>query len=237
MKRSVELLGGGVLGLVLGTVFLAHPVASVIATYARATWSLAGCPPGIYVLTSTAQLVNGGPIYNASTPVHVPQSDVVQVFNDVTPGQYSVTGILRRTNGATVASATQTVATNDGVGFLARSRAPSQEAKGTAGPRLPPPPPSGGITAPSPAAAPPAPAIARAGARQVPASASAVPRELLLAELIRLSDPSGAGTGWQQIQLVDLDGDGLADEVRIEPPDAPVVVWRLAYQRPPVEER
>jgi len=236
MKRSVELLGGGVLGLVLGTVFLAHPIASVLTTYARATWSLAGCPPGVYVLTSTAQLVSGGPIYNASTPVHVPQSDVVQVFNDVSPGQYSVTGILRRTNGATVASAVQTVATNDGVGFLARSRAPEQEAKGKAGPRLPQPPPASGITVPSLPAVP-SPTIWRACARQVPASASAGPREWLLAELIQLSDPSGTEHGWHQIQLVDLDGDGLADEVRIEPPDAPVVVWRLVYQRPPVEER
>jgi hypothetical protein len=35
MKRSVEILGGGVLGLALGTVFLAHPIASAMTTYAQ----------------------------------------------------------------------------------------------------------------------------------------------------------------------------------------------------------
>src|SRR6187200_918700 len=115
MKRSVELLGGGVLGLVLGTVFLANPIASALSTYIRATWSLAGCAPGLYTLASTAQPLGGGPVYTATTSVQVPHSNVVQVFDNVTPGQYTVSASLRRSNGSVVGSAVQTLATQDGV--------------------------------------------------------------------------------------------------------------------------
>jgi hypothetical protein len=65
-------------------------------------------------------------------------------------------------------------------------------------------------------------------------SGTAAPREWLLAELIRLSDPDGAGAGWHQVQLVDLDGDGLVDEIKIEPPTGDTVVWRLVPERLPV---
>ena len=115
MKRSVELLGGGVLGFVLGTVFLANPIAAAMTSYVRAAWSLAGCPPGVFTLASTAQLLGGGPVYNATTSVQVPHSDVVQVFNNVPPGEYAVSASLRRGNGIVVGSAVQTVATEEGV--------------------------------------------------------------------------------------------------------------------------
>jgi hypothetical protein len=225
MKRSVELLGGGVLGLVLGTVFLANPVASAIATYIRATWSLAGCPPGVYTLAATAQLLGGGSTYNATTTVQVPHADVVQLFN-VPPGNYTVSASLRRGNGDVVGWGVQTVSTDDGV--VLRSRAPSQPVKGMAGPRWPQrPPATPAVTAPAPAITPVVtrPVDRPAGAR--PAAGTAAPREWLLAELIRLSDPDGLESGWHQVQLVDFDGDGLVDEIRIEPPNGTAVVWRL----------
>ena len=229
MKRSVELLGGGVLGFVLGTVFLANPIASAVASYVRATWSLAGCPTGVYTLVSTAQLYGGGPVHNATTSVQVPRSDVVQVFNNVPPGQYTVSASLRRSNGAVVGSGVQTVTTDDGVATVLRSRAPSQPVKGMAGARRPPVPPSTpAVTAPAVTKAPFKPLDRRAAAR--PGSGAAVPREWLVAELIRLSDPEGLESGWHQVQLVDVDGDGLVDEIRIEPPNGTAVVWRLVPQ-------
>jgi hypothetical protein len=234
MTRSVELLGGSVLGLILGTVFLATPIASAVASSARATWSLAGCPPGVYTLVSTAVLLGGGPVHNATTSVRVPQADVVQVFN-VPPGQYAVTGILQHTTGV-VGSGVQVVNTDEGGGFVAlRSRAPSQPVKGTAGLRRPQAPPS------TPAVSAPAPAVTTAAFKPLaptaaprPVSGSAGPREWLLAELVRLSDPEGSESGWHQVQLVDVDGDGQVDEIRIEPPNGTSVVWRLVPQRLPV---
>lgn len=246
MKRSVELLGGGVLGFVLGTVFLANPIASAMATYARATWSLAGCPAGVYTLAATAQLQGGGPTYNVTTSVQVPHADVVQVFNNVAPGQYAVSASLRRSDGGVAGSAVQTVTSEDGSApTVLRSRAPSQEVKGLAAARKPPAPPSTpAVTAPAPAISPAAftPFNRTAAPRPTPPvrtlgpfdHGGAAPREWLLAELIRLSDPDGLESGWHQVQLLDFDGDGLVDEIRIEPPNGPVVVWRLVPQGLPV---
>jgi len=237
MKRSVELLGGGVLGLVLGTVFLANPIASALSTYIRATWSLAGCAPGLYTLASTAQPLGGGPVYTATTSVQVPHSNVVQVFDSVTPGQYTVSASLRRSNGSVVGSAVQTLATQDGVATatLLRGRDPSQPVTGIAAARRSQTPPS------TPSVKAPAPAVTSAPFRRVdrtaaprPAPESAMPREWLLAELIRLSDPDGLDSGWHQVQLVDFDGDGLVDEIRIEPPNGTAVIWRLVPQGLPV---
>lgn len=238
MKRSVELLGGGVLGLVLGTALLASPIAAAMATYARASWSLSGCPVGNYTLTATAQLSSGGPEYKATTFVRVPLSEAVQVFNNVPSGLYTVRAVLRRSDGAVMGSGFQMVATEDGVAPAAtvfRSRTPSQPINGTAGPRTPPPPPSTPtLTAPPPAVITPASNPPSRSAVPRPVSGTAAPREWLLAELIRLSDPDGAGAGWHQVQLVDLDGDGLVDEIKIEPPTGDTVVWRLVPERLPV---
>lgn len=228
MKRSVELLGGGVLGLVLGTVFLANPIASAMTSYVRATWSLAGCPPGVFTLASTAQLLGGGPVYNATTSVQVPHSDVVQVFNDLPAGQYTVSANLRRGDGIVVGSAVQTVATEEGVATatLLRGRDPSQPVTGIAAARRSQTPPS------TPAVTAPAPTVTPVSVR--PVGRTAAPREWLVAELVRLSDPDGLESGWHQVQLVDLDGDGLVDEIRIEPPNGTAVVWRLVPQGLPV---
>jgi hypothetical protein len=242
MKRSVELLGGGVLGFVLGTVFLAQPIASALTTYARATWSLAGCPSGVYTLVATAQLFGGGPTYNATTSVQIPRSDVVQVFNDVPPGQYTVNASLRRANGQVVGSGSQVVTTDDGVATLLRTRPPSQPVKGIAAARWAQrPPATPAVTAPAPAAAPvpSAPADRTAAPRPTPpprtlgpsGQGPAAPREWLIADLIRLSDPDGLESGWHQVQLLDLDGDGVVDEIRIEPPNGIAVTWSLVPQR------
>jgi hypothetical protein len=233
MKRSVEILGGGVLGLVLGTVFLAGPIASAMSTYVRATWSLAGCPPGVYTLASTAQLLGGGPIHTATSSVRVPQSDVMQVFNNVPAGQYTVSASLRRDNGSVVGSAVQTVTTEDGLApsTATRARTPSQVVTGIAGARRTAQPPS--APAVTPPATPTAPAAFRPSGGRVPTNtgvATAAPREWLIAELIRLSAPNGLESGWHQVQLRDLDGDGLVDEIQIEPPDGTAVVWRLVPQ-------
>ena len=241
MKRSVELLGGGVLGLVLGTVFLANPIASAMTSYIKATWSLAGCPPGVFTLAFTAQMIGGGPVRTATTTVQVPRSDVVQVFNDVPPGQYAVSATLRRGEGVIVGSAVQTVATAEGVAAatLLRGRDPSQPVTGIAAARRAQTPPSApAVTAPAPAVAPAAfrPVDGTAAPRRAPTVrtfgplASAAPREWLVAELIRLSDPDGLESGWHQVQLLDLDDDGLVDEIRIEPPNGAAVVWRLVPQ-------
>ena len=237
MKRSVELLGGGVLGFALGTVFLANPIASAMTSYVKATWSLAGCPPGVFTLAFTAQMIGGGPVRTATTTVQVPRSDVVQVFNDVPPGQYTLSATLRRGEGIVVGSAVQTVATEDGVATttLLRGRDPSQPVTGIAAARRTQAPPSTpAVKAPAPAVTPVAfrPVDRTAGARPVPGAAA--PREWLLAELVRLSDPDGLESGWHQVQLLDLDGDGLVDEIRIEPPNGTAVVWRLVPQGLPV---
>ena len=235
MKRSVELLGGGVLGLVLGTVFLAHPIASALSTYARATWSLAGCPSGVYTLAATAQSLSGGQVYTLSTPVQVPHADVVQQFANVPPGQYSISASLRRANGDVVGSGSQVVNTTDEGVVILRSRAPSQPVRGIAGARWPQrPPATPSVTAPAPAITPVAP-VASGPADRTAAprtvSGAAAPREWLIADLIRLSDPDGLESGWHQVQLLDLDGDGVVDEIRIEPPNGPAVVWHLVPQR------
>jgi len=235
MKRSVELLGGGVLGFVLGTVFLANPIAAAMSTYVRATWSLAGCPAGVYTLAATAQLLGGGPVYNATTSVQVPNSNVVQVFNDVTPGQYTVSASLRRGDGGVVGSAVQTVATEDGVATatLVRGRNPSQPVTGIAtARRSQTPPATPAVKAPAITQAASKPLGGSASARSV--SGTAASREWLVAELVRLSDPDGLESGWHQVQLLDRDGDGLVDEIRIEPPNGTAVVWRLVPQGLPV---
>ena len=215
MKRSVELLGGGVLGLVLGTVFLANPIASAMFSFATATWSLDGCPSGTYTLASTAQSIGGGPVYNLNTTVQVPRADVVQTFS-VPAGQYTVSATLRRSNGSVVGSGVQVILTSDqGIATTSqpRTRTPSQPVTGTAGSRqTPPPPTTPSLTAPARSATP------------------AVSREWLLAELVRMSDPEGLESGWHQLQLLDLDGDGLADEIQIESPNGNTVVWRLVPQ-------
>jgi hypothetical protein len=230
MKRSVEILGGGVLGLCLGTVFLATPVASVLTSYVKATWSLAGCPAGNYVLASTAQIIGGGQTFTVSTPVRIPRTAVVQTFNDVPSGTYAITAVLRRTGGnVVVGTATQTASTADGVAALARSRAPEQPAVGKARPRWPQLPVSpAAAVPPKTSIAPPAPPPA-ALPRAVPRPVAASPREWVLADLIRLSDPDGE-PGWTRVELVDLDGDALADEIRIESPNGSTTVWRLVRQ-------
>lgn len=228
MKRSVELLGGGVLGFALGTVFLANPIASAMTSYVRATWSLAGCPPGVFTLAFTAQMIGGGPVRTATTTVQVPHSDVVQVFNDVPPGQYTLSATLRRGEGIVVGSAVQTVATEDGVATatLLRGRDPSQPVTGIAAARRAQAPPS------TPAVTAPARPVTPEAFR--PVDWTAAPRDWLVAELIRLSDPDGLESGWHQVQVLDLDGDGLVDEIRIEPPNGTAVVWRLVPQSLPV---
>lgn len=236
MKRSVELLGGGVLGFALGTVFLANPIASAMTSYVKATWSLAGCPPGVFTLAFTAQMIGGGPVHTATTTVQVPRSDVVQVFNDVPPGQYTLSATLRRGEGIVVGSALQTVATEDGVATttLLRGRDPSQPVTGIAAARRTQTPPS------TPSVKAPAPTTAKGAFKPLepapsrPVSGTAVAREWLVAELIRRSDPDGLESGWHQVQLLDLDGDGLVDEIRIEPPNGTAVVWRLVPQGLPV---
>lgn len=231
MKRSVEILGGGVLGLALGTVFLAHPIASAMTTYARATWSLAGCPSGAYTLAATAQLFDGGPVYTLNTSVQVPHADVVQQFRDVPPGQYTISATLRRSNGEVVGSGSQVVTTTDEGVALLRSRAPSQPVIGIAGARWPQrPATTPSVTAPTPAVTPVAPGPAERIAAPRAVSGAAAPREWLIADLIRLSDPDGLESGWHQVQLLDLDGDGQVDEIRIEPPSGTAVVWRLVPQ-------
>jgi hypothetical protein len=245
MKRSVELLGGGVLGFVLGTLFLAHPLASAVTTYARATWSLAGCPAGVYTLAATAQSLSGGPSYTLSTSVQVPQVDVVQQFRDVVPGLYTISASLRRANGEVVGSGSQVVSTTEeGVVTTTtlRSRTPSQPVIGIAAARRPQAPPATpSVTAPAPAVTSVAvgPADRTAAPRLTPNvrtlgrldQGAAAPREWLIADLIRLSDPDGDESGWHQVQLLDLDGDGVVDEIRIEPPNGTAVVWHLVPQR------
>ena len=238
MKRSVELLGGGVLGLFLGTVFLATPIASALTSYARAAWSLAECAPGNYVLASTAQLQGGGQTYHAVTPLRVPASDVVQVFNDLPTGTYTITGSLRRReNGRVVATAVQTVNTADLVAAFSRGREAAQPAKGAAKPRAPQPPPATPsmvrtTTNAAPAAAP---VVDRPRAASRAIATTMSPREWLLSDLIGLNNPSGE-FGWTRVELVDLDGDALADEIRIESPNGSTIVWRI-HQRLSVRDR
>ena len=239
MKRSVELLGGGVLGFVLGTVFLANPIAAAMS-------HLRPGPPGAWPdarrastrSPSTAQLRGGGPVYNATTSVQVPHSDVVQVFNDVPPGQYTVSASLRRGDGGVVGSGVQTVATEDGVATatLLRGRDSVTASHGNRGRSK---------VSDSACDSGRQSARARGHSRCVEASRPDCraarrhrepprSREWLVAELIRLSDPDGLESGWHQVQLLDLDGDGLVDEIRIEPPNGTAVVWRLVPQGLPV---
>src|SRR5262245_54322964 len=176
MKRSVELLGGGVLGLVLGTVFLTHPIASAMFSFATATWSLDGCPSGTYTLASTAQPLGGGPVYSLNTTVQVPRADVVQTFS-VPAGQYTVSATLRRSNGSIVGSGVQVVLTSEqGIATTPepRTRTPSQPVTGTAGSRqTPPPPTTPSLTAPAPGATT---AVSKTIARTA-APRSAAPRQ------------------------------------------------------------
>ena len=232
MKRSIEVLGGLLVGFVVGTMCLAEPIAAAVNTYLKATWSLDGCPAGVYVLSSTAQLGNGGPVFTVNTPVRVPQSDVVQTFNDVPPGQYTVSAALRRSNGgAIVASASQTLTTVN-LSALARSSAPAESIKGRATPRRPSTPPASSSASSvfrkavtvAPAAAAPSPPSAESTPRAV---GVAVPREWALLEIARQIQPRASESGWYRMVLTDEDGDGLADEIRIEAPDTPAIVVRI----------
>lgn len=232
MKRSVGFLGGGVLGLVLGTVFLAQPIASAMFSYATVAWSTDGCPSGSYTLASTAQLFGGGPTYNLNTTVQLPRSEVAQTFS-VPAGQYTVSSSLRRSDGSVVGSGVQLVmTTEEGAATTApRTRTGSQPVTGMAGARQTPPPPAApSLSAPAPAVTPAVSKTISRTAAPRQSSGYAIPREWLLADLIRLSDPDGFESGWHQVQLLDLNGDGLVDEVQIETPNGTTIVWRLVPQ-------
>ena len=199
-------------------------------SYANVTWSLDGCPSGTYTLASTAQSLAGGQTYNLNTTVQVPRADVVQTFN-VPAGQYSVTADLRRSDGTLVGAGVQMVLTSDQAGTsLGKTRNPAQPVTGTAGSRQSPPPPATpSLSAPAPATPAVSKAIDRTAAPR-PSAGYAIPREWLLADLIRLSDPDGFESGWHQVQLLDVNGDGLVDEVQIETPTGTTIIWRLVPQ-------
>ena len=238
MKRSVEILGGGVLGLVLGTVFLTPAVISAFAPAIRAIWSVTGCRPGTYMLSSNAQLVGGGPKHTVTTAVRVPQADVVQLFTDLPPGQYMVSAILVAANGSIAGRGTQTLMAEEGAAAILRSRLPEQELKGRAGQRTAATSKtsmastSANTTVAAPSTSTGSTRIA-APARAAPRGGlveAAMPRDWQIADLIQMIDPAGAESGWHRIALVDLDEDGLADEIRIESPSGATIVWRLVRQ-------
>ena len=236
MKRSVEILGGGVLGLALGTVFLANPNRIRDGHIRQGHVEPGRMSVGDYTLASTAQLLSGGPVYNATRPFEFRSLTSSRCSTTCRPARSTVSASLRRGDGGGGGRAVQTVTTEDGVATTSvalRSRTPSQPVKGTAGPRWP------AASAPDSLRS----ARRRPQSRRLRSNqsiGSAAPRPVIRnrrtarmasRRVDRLSDPDGLESGWHQVQLLDLDGDGLVDEIRIEPPNGTAVVWRLVPQR------
>lgn len=227
MQRAVELLGGGILGLVVGY-FLCSPLFAHVFGPTTVTWDARSCPPGVYTITSTATSQDGLRMFTATTQqVQLPRESVVQDFGEIPIGQYLVRAVAQDANGRTFDSSTQEVT---GEGPIEQAAPPQPEPV----PAISTVPRRNrgrqGAAQPSPAPKP-RPTGKDSGVRVVPPASSghvappaAVPQLMRLSQAIidRLRAAGGVEIllaqfpWWQSVSFVDRDADGTFDAVQIE---------------------
>src|SRR5688572_24859345 len=99
MYRAAEMLGGGILGLIVGSFLCSSLIAHVFGP-TTVTWDAAACPPGVYTITSTATSLDGSRTFATTTQqIELPRDSVVQDFGEIPIGQYQVTAVARDASG------------------------------------------------------------------------------------------------------------------------------------------
>ena len=216
MPRAVELLGGGILGFIAGS-FLCAPLIAHVFGPTTVTWDASSCPASTYTIISTATKVDGSASFTTTTAhVGLPQSSIVQEFTDLPFGQYLVTAVARDANGRLFHSDTQTVS---GLG-PSRGHQTSQTTSvqmGYAATTARPAAVSAQPVRPSTASA-----SSAAGGQPTATSPertfrlSGAMAELLTGEPGSEQGLLAAYPQWKSVAFIDIDDDGVVDEVRIE---------------------
>ena len=204
MKGVVVSLIGGLCGVVAGSLLPWQSVAAMFSP-TSITWDATGCPAGVYTVTSSARSSNGTVYLTPAMTVKLPRKEVVQQFANLPAGTYSVSATVKRHDGRMIPSGSQTLTSDgSGVGLTMRRRPPATEVAGRASPRTAGSSPGSrtGLTAARSAGTNAAPASLIGGVRFIPDD---LPR---------------------QIEILDLDADGIMDVVRVELFDGREWHWR-----------
>ncbi len=204
MLRAVVLLGGGILGLIAGSIFSTHVFASLDST--AVTWEASTCPAGVYTITSTARNETSGESFTTtSLNVRLPQAMFVQQFANLPAGSFTVSAVARNLQGKSFQSDAQTIATAGYSAFVTTRRRP---------PAAPPTSFARSRNAPAPTPTPtPSPGDRRVTTDAAPSDAGG---SVLLGSL-----------DWRRFDLVDTDEDGLADLLRVELATGEIRMWRI----------
>lgn len=186
------------------------PFQSVAAMFSptSVTWDATGCPAGVYTVTSSARSISNGTVYlTPAMAVKLPRKEVVQQFENLPAGTYAVSATVKRHDGRVVPSGSQMLTSNgSGTALTMRRRPPSSDVAGRARPRNaaggdPERRISLGLT------------TAGAGSGRAPSSRAGAVR-FIPDDLPR------------QIEILDLDADGIMDVVRVELFDGREWHWR-----------
>ena len=230
MCRAVEMLGGGVLGFIAGTLLCAPLIAHVFGPV-TVTWDASSCPPGVYTITSTASSLTDSRSFTAVTQhIRLPKASIIQEFGDLPVGQFDVTAVVRDVRGQTVGSGSQTVF----------GQGPSRGRQRTASYSIPEPYRPPVLRAPTAASSTATPSAQAAAV--VPSPVKAVERASTV-QRTRLSDEirnrlrSDDGVlnllaefpWWKRVAFIDDDDDGVIDLIQIEWFSGEV--WLATYAR------
>ena len=199
------LLGGLLAGFVAVSIL---PGSHLAATFGPSPviWNASDCPVGVYTITSTAiAFKGGGSFVTTSTGVQLPKFSVTQFFDNLPAGKYAVSAVARAQDGSEFRSGTQLVTTAVATGaasFAARQPTRSVPTR-QSGVR------PGAGTRSTPAPEPPPVPLSDAPAAKPGLNPVAITLDQLAARL-------GGASDWRQVDLVDVDGDGEVDVLRIE---------------------
>ena len=212
MARAVEMVGGGILGFIAGSLLCAPLIAHVFGP-TTVTWDASGCPPGIYTITSTATSLTDSRSFTAVTQhIRLPKASIVQEFGDLPLGQYQVTAIARDARGRTFPSDTQTV-------FGQGPSRGRQSARTTSIPQPYRPP---DLTRPASASVTPPPISSTNEAPNRTETVSPTFVRMSEALIDRLLAENGAQDAlesfawWKSVTFIDEGDDGVIDLIRIE---------------------
>lgn len=193
------------------------------------TWSAAMCEAGVYTITSTAEMAGRGGAgrFTVTTrDVQLPQSQIVQQFADLPAGDFRVSATVRRqSDGKVFHSDVQSIRGQASGLALGRTRPGPQPRLGRARPRGAErsAPASSAVADIRPTTTAPASPV-----RQVPADSASHHGKLIVIELEAvLNEASQVPQLWRLVELVDEDGDGEIDVVRLELANGERRDWRL----------
>jgi len=217
MQRAVEMLGGGVLGFLAGTLLCAPLLAHVFGPV-TVTWDASSCPPGLYTITSTATSLTDSRSFTTVTQhIRLPTAAIVQEFGDLPVGQYSVTAVARDARGQTFGSDSQTVFGQSG----------SRGRQATTSYSIPEPYRAPALRTSTGASYTPAPSVQAVHVEPSPVKSverTPAPQYTRLSDSIRDRLRTAEGvqsvlsdfSWWKRVIFVDDDEDGVIDLIQIE---------------------